>query len=104
MVFPAKHQSDTYYTHDPNAVWLAAEGLILAAGFFQEAGYTLTQIVGGVEYKVHSPKSQHASTEGLNSGKKLFAKYIGDLQRSPHALHHTQQVMALQKNLLKSLC
>jgi hypothetical protein len=96
---PAKHQSDTYYTRDPNAAWLAAEGLMPVADGFRAAGYMPTQIVGGVSYKVHSPKTQHANVEGLSSGRKLFAEYMGDPHRSPRAPHTTQQVMALHNPL-----
>jgi len=95
MLSPAKNQSATYYMCDPNAAWLAAEGLVPVADGFQATGYVPAQIVGGVSYKVCSPKSQHASVKGSSLGRKLFVEYMGDPHKSPCAPHITQQVMAL---------
>ncbi|KAF8229606.1 hypothetical protein L208DRAFT_1401928, partial [Tricholoma matsutake] len=97
MFSPEKHQSDTYYTCDPNAAWLAAEGLMPLADSFRAAGFVPAQIGGGVSYKVHSPKSQHASAEALSLGKKLFVEYMGDPHNQDHIISMTSTHMGSHK-------
>lgn len=79
---------DIYRTRDLNAAWLAAQGLVPPGDGYRPAGYTPPQIVGGITYKVHSPKAHQAGAEGSSSGRKLFAEYLGDTQHMLHASPH----------------
>jgi hypothetical protein len=75
---PFRHQSTqgVYRTRDADAAWSAAQGRVPPEDEYRPAGYTP---VGGVAYKVVSPKAR-----GSSAGRRLFTEYWGDAQGDSH--------------------
>jgi hypothetical protein len=63
---PFRHQSmqDVHHTHNADAAWSVVQGQVPAGDKHHPVGYTP---VGGVTYKVVSPKDR-----GLSAGRRLF--------------------------------
>jgi hypothetical protein len=75
---PFRHQStqDVYHTRNADAAWSVAQGLVPAGDEHHPAGYTP---VGGVTYKVVSPKDR-----GLSVGRRLFSQYWENMDGDAH--------------------
>jgi hypothetical protein len=75
---PFRRQStqDIYHTRNADAAWSIAQGLVPAGDKHQPAGYTP---VGGVMYKVVSPKNR-----GLSTGRRLFLQYWENMDGDVH--------------------
>lgn len=70
---PARRHSNTLCMHDANKAWLAAEGLVPVTDNFHTPGFVPAQLVGGITYKVHSPRSQCLGI--ASASRKLFGEH-----------------------------
>ena len=79
----------TLHTRDGNVAWAALEGLHPIPEGFQAAGYAP---VGGITYRVRSPRFQVQGSHGSQQGRKLFEEYasMADLGSHDHTQHNTQ--------------
>jgi hypothetical protein len=70
----------TRRTQDSNDAWVVAQGLLPIPDGFVAAGYVPAKVVpvGGITYKVQSPRSCHSASGGSSMGRKLFAEYEVD--------------------------
>jgi hypothetical protein len=75
---PFRHQStqDVYCTRNADVAWSVAQGLGPPGDEGHPAGYSP---VGGIAYKVVSPKAR-----GLNARRKLFTEHLGNVQGVAH--------------------
>jgi hypothetical protein len=77
QVLSPRTRQATASTRDPHVAWLMAQGLLPITDTFQTTGFVPSKLVGGVTYKVKSPKTRAAP--------------VGTAQPSvvnaPHAIH-----------------
>jgi hypothetical protein len=55
---PPRRRTPSFRTHDGNAAWAAAQGLLPVREDFVAPGYAPAHLVGGIRYTVHSPQAQ----------------------------------------------
>ena len=84
--FPARKHSDIFCMCDASKAWLAAEGLVPVADDFRTPGFVSSQLVGGITYKVYSPKSQCLGTGKLSTGRELFDGHRSAVREPPGTL------------------
>ena len=77
---PSRRRSASFHTRDGDAAWAAADGLLPITEGFTAPGYVPAQVVGGITYKIHSPRTSlptQPTAPLLKVGRQLFAEHPG---------------------------
>ena len=77
---PRRRPFAAVHTRDGNAAWAAMEGLFPIGEGFQAPGYVP---VGGVTYKLQSPRLGKPGSRSSTRGRQLFAEYASMAEPGP---------------------
>lgn len=109
---PSRRRSASFRTRDGDAAWAAADGFLPITEGFTAPGYVPAQVVGGITYKVHSPRTSQPTQPTvplLTVGRQLFAEHSGiadtrtPIEQQQLAPHFSRPQASTQQQQLASL-